>query len=301
MEMIATRATDAAVTADGFERVKRSAEYVRVSSNSRTRKGDTVAFDQDPAVQEAPLRQLIAQRGWQVHEVYSDRMSGSKERRPGLDRLMADAKRGKVDVVVVWRFDRFARSVRQLVNALEEFRGQGIDFVSHQEAVDTSTPMGKAMFTMIEAMAEFERSLICERVMAGIEHARYRGTKSGKALGRPRVIFRRDRAIELRKRGKRWREIATEWGVGQRLPVCPFRGPCTSRLWKEWVCHPGPEAPACVIDGDRGHEPLSVRVPRGPDAGVPVHAGDYPAVSGQDQRADARPYRPAHRSAGRTV
>ncbi len=194
--------------------MKRVAMYVRVSTTSKSRKGDTVAFDQDPAVQEVPLRQLIVQRGWQVHEVYSDRMSGSKERRPGLDRLMADAKRGRFDVVVVWRFDRFARSVRQLVNALEEFRGLGIDFVSHQEAVDTSTPMGKAMFTMIAAMAEFERSLICERVMAGIEHARQRGTKSGKALGRPRAIFRRDKAEELRKSGKSWREIADELGVG---------------------------------------------------------------------------------------
>ena len=127
---------------------------------------------------------------------------------------MADAKRGKFDVVVVWRFDRFARSVGQLVNALEEFRGLGIDFVSHQEAVDTSTPMGKAMFTMIAAMAEFERSLICERVLAGIEHARQRGTKSGKALGRPKVVFRRDKALELRKSWKSWGEIATELGVG---------------------------------------------------------------------------------------
>lgn len=135
--------------------MKRVALYVRVSTSSKSRKGETVAFGQDPAVQEAPLRQLIAQRGWQLHEVYSDRMSGSKERRPGLDRLMADAKRGKFDVVVVWRFDRFARSVRQLVNALEEFCRLGLDFVSHQEAVDTSTPMGKAMFTMIAAVAEF--------------------------------------------------------------------------------------------------------------------------------------------------
>ena len=194
--------------------MKRVAIYVRVSTASKSRKGDTVAFDQDPAVQEGPLRQLIAQRGWTAYAVYSDRMSGTRERRPNLDRLMADARRGLFDVVAVWRFDRFARSVRQLVNALEEFRGLGIDFVSHQEAVDTSTPMGKAMFTMIAAMAEFERSLIWERVMAGIEHARQRGTKSGKALGRPRVVFRRDKAVELRRAGKSWREIAIELGVG---------------------------------------------------------------------------------------
>ena len=196
--------------------MKRVAIYVRVSTASKSRKGDTVAFDQDPAVQEGSLRQLIAQRGWEVYEVYSDRMSGAKERRPGLDRMMADSRRGRFDVVVVWRFDRFARSVRQLVNALEEFRGMGIDFVSHQEAVDTSTPMGKAMFTMIAAMAEFERSLICERVMAGIEHARQRGTKSGKALGRPKVVFRRDKAVELRQPGRSWREIANGGDDGQK-------------------------------------------------------------------------------------
>ncbi len=194
--------------------MKRVAIYVRVSTASKSRKGNVVAFDQDPAVQEEPLRQLILQRGWKAYGVYSDRMSGTRERRPSLDRMMADARRGLFDVVAVWRFDRFARSVRQLVNALEEFRGLGIDFISYQEAVDTSTPMGKAMFTMIAAMAEFERSLIWERVMAGIEHARQRGTKSGMAFGRPRVVFRRDRAVELRRAGKSWREIATELGVG---------------------------------------------------------------------------------------
>ncbi len=100
------------------------------------------------------------------------------------------------------------------MHALEEFRGQGIDFVSHQEAVDTSTPKGKAMFTMIAARAEFERSLICERVMAGIEHARQRGRKSGKALGRPKVVSSRDKAVELGNSGKSWREIADELSVG---------------------------------------------------------------------------------------
>lgn len=194
--------------------MKRAAIYVRVSTATRSRHGETVTYDQDPAVQEGPLRQLVAQRGWELHTVYADRMSGAKETRPGLNRLMADAKRGAFNVIVVWRFDRFARSVRQLVNALDEFRELGIDFVSHQEAVDTSTSIGKVMFTVIAAMAELERSVIRERVLAGIEHARQRGTKSGKALGRPKVVFRRDRAIELRTAGKSWREIAKELGVG---------------------------------------------------------------------------------------
>jgi hypothetical protein len=95
-------------------------------------------------------------------------MSGAKESRPGLQALMADARRGMFGVVVVWRFDRFARSVKQLVMALEEFRTLGIEFISHQEALDTSTPMGKAMFTIIAAMAELERSVIRERGGSGL-------------------------------------------------------------------------------------------------------------------------------------
>ena len=127
---------------------------------------------------------------------------------------MADARRGAFDVVVVWRFDRFARSVRQLVLALEEFHGLGIDFVSHQEALDTSTPMGRAMFTIIAAMAELERSVIRERVVAGLEYARHHGTRSGKAVGRPNVVFRRDEVFMLRRQGLSFRQIAAKTGVG---------------------------------------------------------------------------------------
>src|SRR6516162_6252488 len=104
---------------------------------------------------------------------------------------MQDARRGAFDVVLVFRFDRFARSIEQLVLALAEFRGLGIDFVSSQEALDTSTPMGKAMFTIIGAMAELERNVIRERILAGLEHARVKGTKSGAAIGRPHVVFDR--------------------------------------------------------------------------------------------------------------
>ena len=147
----------------------RACAYLRVSTASKTKHGDAIVFDQDPAVQEQPLRDLIAQRGWALYRVYSDRASGDKERRRGLDELITDARRGAFDVVVVYRFDRFARSVKQLVLALEEFRCLGIDFVSYQEALDTSTPMGKAMFTIIAAMAELEHSVIRERVMAGLE------------------------------------------------------------------------------------------------------------------------------------
>jgi len=192
----------------------RAAAYLRVSTASMTKRSGTAAFDQDPAIQEQPLRDLITQRRWTLYRIYSDRASGAKETRPGLEALMADARRGAFHVVVVFRFDRFARSVKQLVLALEEFRSLGIDFISHQEALDTSTPMGRATFTIIAAMAELERAVIRERVAAGLEYARQRGTRSGLAIGRPRAILDRDRVPELRASGLSWREIARRLGAG---------------------------------------------------------------------------------------
>jgi DNA invertase Pin-like site-specific DNA recombinase len=191
--------------------VKRVAFYTRVSTSSKSKEADTVSFVQNPEVQEQPLRDMITQRRWNLYRGYSDRASGAKEKRTGLDALMADARRGLFDVVIVWRFDRFARSVKQL--GLEEFRALGIDFVSHQEALDTSTPMGKAMFTIIAAMAELERSIIRERVAAGVEHARRNGTRSGKPIGRPRAVFRADLIPELLESGLSWRETARKLGV----------------------------------------------------------------------------------------
>jgi DNA invertase Pin-like site-specific DNA recombinase len=130
---------------------------------------------------------------------------------------MADARRGLFDVVIVWRFDRFARSVKQLVLGLEEFRALGIDFVSHQEALDSSTPLGKAMFTIIGAMAELERNIIRERVLAGMEHARRNGTKSGKSVGRPKAVFDRNGVVKLRQERLSWRQIASKLRVGGGL------------------------------------------------------------------------------------
>lgn len=127
---------------------------------------------------------------------------------------MEDARRGQFDVVLVWRFDRFARSIEQLVIALGEFRALGIDFVSCQEALDTSTPMGKAMFTIIGAMAELERNVIRERVIAGLEYARQHGTKSGKAVGRPKRIFDRAEVVRLRESGLSIEKIARQMGIG---------------------------------------------------------------------------------------
>jgi DNA invertase Pin-like site-specific DNA recombinase len=163
-----------------------------------------------------PLRQMAEQRGWSVAKIYSDRMSGASESRPGLNALMQDARRGAFDVVVVFRFDRFARSVKQLVLALEEFRTLGVGFISQQEALDTSTPMGEAMFAIIAAMAQLERRVIQERVIAGIEHAKARGTKSGAAIGRPRAVFDRASVVELHQAGRSWREIAAALNVSTR-------------------------------------------------------------------------------------
>jgi DNA invertase Pin-like site-specific DNA recombinase len=203
-------------------KAKRAALYIRVSTTNRSTRNQAV-FEQNPEVQELPLRQMAEQRGWSVVRVYSDRMSGSKSDRPGLNALMRDARRGAFDVVVVWRFDRFARSIEQLVLALAEFRSLGVDFISSQEALDTSTPMGKAMFTIIGAIAELERNVIRERVVAGIEHARVHGTKSGSAIGRPRAVFDRARVIELRDAGQSWRQIAATLSVSTRTVIRVYK------------------------------------------------------------------------------
>jgi DNA invertase Pin-like site-specific DNA recombinase len=218
----------------------RAAIYVRVSTNLRLR--DACGFEQKPEVQEVPLRQLAEQRGWTIARVYSDRMSGAKADRPGLKALMADARRGEFDIVLVWRFDRFARSVEQLVTALAEFRSLGIGFVSHQEALDTSTPMGKAMFAIVAAMAELERNVIRERVVAGLEYARTHGTKTGRGLGRPKAVFDREAVRRMRDtEGLSWRQIAARLDVGvgtvrrayEHKPVAPE---CKAGLPARSIC-----------------------------------------------------------------
>jgi DNA invertase Pin-like site-specific DNA recombinase len=137
-------------------------------------------------------------------------ISGSKEHRPALDRLLSDCRKRLIDAVVVYRYDRFARSVRQLVNALEEFRALGIDFVSLHEGVDPSTPNGRLVFGIFASIAEFERELIRDRVRSGLAAAKARG----KHLGRPRVTVDEVRIAELRAEGRGWKAIATELRVG---------------------------------------------------------------------------------------
>ena len=151
------------------------------------------------------LRLHAAQRGWEVVEEFVDRgVSGAKERRPALDRLMKAAWAGQYPVAMVWRFDRFARSVKHLVGALETFRSLNIGFVSLQEQLDTSTPIGQAMFTIIGAMAQLERDIIRERVKAGLAQARAKGVR----LGRPKAAATAAEAQRLRGQGLSVGEIA---------------------------------------------------------------------------------------------
>src|SRR6266446_335584 len=180
----------------------RVAIYARVS---------TANNGQDPTMQTRELREYAERRGWTVAGEYVDvGISGSKEKRPELDRLMADAHRRRFDCVVVWKFDRFARSVSHLLRALETFKAQGVEFVSFSEQMDTSTPAGKMVFTVLGAVAELERSLIVERVRAGLRNAKAKGKK----LGRPRVIVDARRIALLRAQGVGWKKIARQLGCG---------------------------------------------------------------------------------------
>ncbi len=141
-----------------------------------------------------------------VFKEYTDiGISGSKEKRPALDQLMKDAQRRRFDAVLVAKFDRFARSTRHLIQALEQFNALGVDFISLSESIDTSTPMGKMVFTVIGAVAELERSLIQERVVMGIQRAK----KQGKRLGRPKVLANRLHIQALHEEGLSSRQIAS--------------------------------------------------------------------------------------------
>lgn len=197
----------------------KAALYVRVST---TDQGQSVQM------QTRELQEYAKRRGWHVFKVYEDEgVSGAKVSRPGLDDLMADCRRRRVDVVLVWKFDRFSRSVRQLVTALDTFRELGIHFASCTEALDTSLPHGETMFQIIAAFAQLERRLIGERVRAGIEHAR----KAGKRLGRPplRQLSRNDIASlrkERRQHRRPYRDLAKRWGVSvfTAHTLCNARG-----------------------------------------------------------------------------
>ena len=191
--------------------MKTAAIYVRVSTSKKSSDN----YVQNPSVQEAPLRELVERAGWKLGKVYSDRISGASRNRPEFKRMMEDARRRQFEVLVVWKFDRFARSLKELVNALDEFRYLEIQFISHTEAIDTATPLGRMLLGVIGSLAEFERSIIQERVQAGLDYAKEHGTRSGKPIGRERRVFDRNRAMELRNAGMPIRHIAALLGVGK--------------------------------------------------------------------------------------
>jgi DNA invertase Pin-like site-specific DNA recombinase len=179
----------------------RIALYARVST---TDKG------QDPDMQLRELREYCQRREWNIANEYVDvGVSGAKDSRPRLNQLMLDAKKRKFDAVIVWKFDRFARSVSHLLRALEEFKSLGVEFISFSESIDTSTPVGKMTFTVLGAVAELERSLIVERVKAGVRNARAKG----KRLGRPKVAVDAAVVASLRAAGHSYRAVAATLGV----------------------------------------------------------------------------------------
>ncbi|MGA2263455.1 MAG: recombinase family protein [Acidobacteriota bacterium] len=181
---------------------RRCAIYARVSTD-----------EQDESLQLTALHEFVAQRGWELKATYIDHGVSSRSVRPELDRMMRDAHKRRFDVIAVWKFDRFARSTRELVFALEQFQALGIDFVSVTQAIDTSGPMGKLVFSVLAAIAEFERELIRERVVAGMKEAQRRG----KNCGRPAKEFDVERAAELRLEGLSWRKLASVTGVPMHL------------------------------------------------------------------------------------
>lgn len=179
---------------------KRIAIYARVS---------TVDKGQDVDLQLTDLRSYVQSRGFALHKEYIDKESGAKDTREALNALLDDCRKRKVDVILVWRLDRFGRSLKHLVLTLDELKGLGVDFISYKENIDLTTSTGQLMFHLLAAFAEFERNLIRERVKAGLNNARAKGKK----LGRPNAAVDPDKVRELRRAGKSIRKIAEELGV----------------------------------------------------------------------------------------
>jgi len=179
----------------------RAALYARVSTMN----------GQHPEMQLAELREYASRRDWDVTSEYVDEgVSGSKESRPELNRLMGDAHRRRFDIVLVWKIDRFGRSLKHLVNALADLDSYGVAFASVKDNLDLSTPSGRLMFQIIGAMAEFERALIQERVKSGLDNAR----RNGRQLGRPRRVVDNRLVARMKADGHSLRSIAQKVGLG---------------------------------------------------------------------------------------
>ena len=196
--------------------MKRAALYLRVST-----------VDQHPETQLHDLRQMTTQRGYQIIQEYTDRISGVKARRPGLGDMMRDARRGKFDVILVWACDRIARSTRHLLEILDEFNRLNVEFVSFRESIDTSGPLGRAIVVIIGAIAELERNLIVERVRAGMRRAKL----EGRHIGRNPIAVDREAILCDRRRGESLRQIAR----GHRISTATVRRVLTSQPPEEQV------------------------------------------------------------------
>ena len=180
--------------------MKRTALYLRVST-----------VDQHPETQGYDLHQMAAQRGYEIVQEYTDRISGAKARRPGLDTMMRDARRGRFDVILVWACDRIARSTRHFLEVLDELNRLNVEFVSFREQIDTGGPLGRAIVVIIGAIAELERNLIVERVRAGMRRARLEGTH----IGRPSLDIDREGILRDRQHGRSLGQIAREHRISR--------------------------------------------------------------------------------------
>ena len=182
--------------------LQRAAIYGRVST----------VTNQSTEMQVRDLRQLADRRGFEVmHEYLDEGFSGAKSSRPALDEMLADAKRGKFRILLVWKLDRLGRSLANLVRLLEDLRACNVELVSFSEGLDFTTTTGKLLYQMLSAFAEFERDCIRERVRSGLRNARAKG----KRLGRPRVTVDAARVVSLRAHGRSWREITTEMAISK--------------------------------------------------------------------------------------
>jgi putative DNA-invertase from lambdoid prophage Rac len=189
----------------------RTALYARVSTS-----------DQNCDLQLRELREYASRRGWQVSGEYVDRgWSGAKADRPELNRLMADARKRRFDAVVVWKLDRFGRSLVHCVSGIQELASLGVRFIATSQGLDTdqSNPTSQLLLHILAAVGQFERELIKERVSAGMRNARAKGTRSGKPIGRPKRIFDRDEVLRLRKQGFSIGRIAKHLGIGSGTVV----------------------------------------------------------------------------------
>jgi DNA invertase Pin-like site-specific DNA recombinase len=184
--------------------MKRAVLYTRASS-----------VDQHPETQLCDLRPLATARGYEIVGEYTDTISGSKAKRPGLDQLMADARRGRFDVVLVWAFDRMARSVKHFLETLDDLNRLNVEFVSFRENIDTGGPLGRAMVVIVGAIAELERSLIVERVKAGMRRAKL----EGRQVGRARLDINREQVVQDRRSGMSLTQVAKRHNIS-RASVC---------------------------------------------------------------------------------